>query len=161
VYDGAGATRDVIERARSEAPLVDVRASDATLHRLWAIVDEDDLREIRRHLAPHQALIADGHHRYETYLQLQRRHRSIADGNGPWDRGLVLFIDQSQWALQLGAIHRSISEMTLADLTAPAGFVLSEPVETGESVASPDGPGQLVITDGHRKVLVSLAAERD
>ena len=161
VYDGAGATAGVIEKARSAEPLVDIRASDGTTHRLWAIAADDDLTEIRRHLAPHQALIADGHHRYATYLQLRRRHRSIGDGSGPWDRGLALLIDQSQWPLQLGAIHRSISEMTLEDLTAPHGFAISDPVDVTGTVAAPDAPCHLVITDGARRVEVRLVGGRD
>ena len=73
-------------------------------------------------LAPHQALIADGHHRYATYLQLRRRHRAVGDGPGPWDRGLALLIDQTRCPLQLGPIHRSVAELQLADLGAAAGF---------------------------------------
>lgn len=161
VYDGAGDTSDVIERIRTGNPLVDIRASDASTHRLWAITSDIDLAEIRRHLAPHQALIADGHHRYATYLRLRRRHRAIGDGPGPWDRGLVLLIDQSQWPLQLGAIHRSISELRLDDLSAPPGFSISQPVAVDGEARAPQTPCHLIVTDGSRQVEVALVGDRD
>lgn len=161
VYDGAGATNAVIERARREKPLVDIKASDATTHRLWAITGETALGEIREHLAPHQALIADGHHRYATYLLLRKRHRSIGDGPGPWDRGLALLIDQSQWPLQLGAIHRSISELTFEDLQAPPGFVIDAPSIVEGAVSAPSSPCHLVVTDGRRQLVVRLVGDRD
>lgn len=160
VYDGGGSTSEVIERARAGAPLVDLRASDATTHRLWSITDDDDLQAIRQHLAPHQALIADGHHRYATYLQLRRRHRSIGDGPGPWDRGLALLIDQSQWPLQLGAIHRSISELTLDDLIAPPGFTVGPPTPVHGDPVAPEAPGHLIVSDGRRMVEVRQEGER-
>ena len=84
VYDGAGATARVIERARQPAAAgrrPRQRRYDAPA--CGRSLATTDLAEIRAHLAPHQALIADGHHRYATYLQLRRRHRSIGDGQGP------------------------------------------------------------------------------
>jgi len=59
-------------------------------------------------LAPRQALIADGHHRYAAYLQLQARRRSAGDGGGPWDYGLALLVDSAAYPPQIGAIHRVI-----------------------------------------------------
>ena len=59
-------------------------------------------------LAPRQALIADGHHRYAAYRQLQARRRSAGDGDGPWDYGLALLVDSAAYPPQIGAIHRVI-----------------------------------------------------
>lgn len=151
VYDGAGGTAELIARHRAEPPLVDVEAGDGTAHRLWAITASEDLRHVRAHLSGQQALIADGHHRYATYQQLRHRHRSIGDGDGPWDRGLALLIDQSQWPLRLGAIHRSVSELDLAELTAPPGCELGELEQVGGSLPdSLDRRGRLLLTDGRR-----------
>jgi len=152
VYDGAGGTAELIDRHRGEQPLVDVEAGDGSSHRLWAITSAEDLHRVRTHLAGRQALIADGHHRYATYQQLRHRHRSIGDGDGPWDRGLALLIDQSQWPLRLGAIHRSVSELDLADLTAPDGFELGavEPI-LGSLPDALDRRGRLLLTDGEQQ----------
>ncbi len=161
VYDGHGATADIIAKTRARSPLTDVRAADGTVHRLWSITDPDDLGEVRDRLAPHQALIADGHHRYATYLQLRQRHRTIGDGPGPWDRGLALLIDQSQCPLQLGAIHRSVSELSLTALQAPAGFELSPVQPLAGTAAAPTRRGAFVLTDGSAWAELTRCGERD
>jgi uncharacterized protein (DUF1015 family) len=146
VYDGAGANTALIDRTRTQPPLVDVSAPDGTVHRVWAIDDPAELAAIEQRLMPHQALIADGHHRYATYLQLQQRMQ--ARGAGPWDGGLVLLIDQTQCPLQVGPIHRSVSELQLSELTAPPGFSMSAVVDLEGDPEPPARPGELVLTDG-------------
>ncbi len=164
VYDGGGSTNDVLTRARERAPLVDVSARDSTWHRVWAIDDPADITEVRQALAPHQALIADGHHRHAAYLQLRRRHRDIGDGEGPWDQGLAMLIDQSQYPLQLGAIHRSISEISLDDIvdSPVTGFDVGprEP-STGELPLLPSRPGELIVATNTSWVSVRRSEPRD
>lgn len=161
VYDGDGATSDVIATTRASRPLTDVSASDGTYHRLWQISDENDLRDIRRKVAPHQALIADGHHRYASYLQLRKRHRSIGDGSGPWDRGLALLIDQSQWPLQVGPIHRSVCELRLDAVVAPSGFAMVTTFGTDSEFRPPARRGEFVITDGTSRRELRYVGPRD
>jgi uncharacterized protein (DUF1015 family) len=148
-YDGDQATSAAITEARQQRPLTDVTVNDGTYHRVWSISDAATLHQIRDALRPHHALIADGHHRYAMYQQLRGRHRAVGDGKGPWDRGLALLIDQSEFPLELGAIHRSIAEIALSALMIPSGF---EVVETrsllGELPHPPRHPGELVLTDG-------------
>jgi uncharacterized protein (DUF1015 family) len=167
VYDGGGETDPIISRVKEATPLLEVSADDGSFHRLWAITDEADLRELDRMLSPHQALIADGHHRYATYLQLRRRHRRAGDGPGPWDRGLAMLIDQSVCPLQLGAIHRSLAEARLGALVCPEGFTLSpaQPVWAGSGpaeggVVAPAQPGEFLVTDGVRLRRLTLTEPR-
>lgn len=145
VYDGAAGAAAVIDAARSQPPLTDVDAPDGTFHRLWRVDDPDEIDAIERSLAPHQALIADGHHRYATYRRLQARHQGAA---GPWDHGLALLIDQSRCPLQLGAIHRSVSELPLATLEAPPGFSLSDLADLDLLAPAPPRRRELVLSDG-------------
>jgi uncharacterized protein (DUF1015 family) len=162
VYDGDQAASDSIARAREGTPLTDVVASDGTFHRLWSITDGPTLHQIRGALKPHRALIADGHHRYAMYQQLRRRHRAIGDGPGPWDRGLALIIDQSQFPLQLGAIHRSIAEVALSALPLPAGFEWLEPRRLeGRMPRPPRRSGEIVVTDGLIEQTVRLPRPTD
>lgn len=157
VYDGGGATDDLLEAVRSGPPLVDVSVADGTTHRLWSISDWAQLRDLGRQLAPHQALIADGHHRYSTYLELQRRSRVAGDTSGPWDRGLALLIDQSRFPLQLGAIHRSVSEIDLSTLSAPPGCQVTEPAPLSpQHLEPPTTSGKVVITDGRAFRILTL-----
>jgi uncharacterized protein (DUF1015 family) len=149
LYDGERGMSGVIARARSRDPLMDVIARDGTHHRLWTITDLASLAEIKMHLKARQALIADGHHRYETYRQLRRRHRIMGDHSGPWDRGLALLIDQSEFPLELGPIHRSIDEINLDTLPLPQSYQVGapQPLE-GALPRPPTRPGEIVLTDG-------------
>jgi uncharacterized protein (DUF1015 family) len=148
VYSGNGELAPLIGAAREEPPLTDVRAPDGTFHRVWSVTDPSAFAAVDAGLADHQALIADGHHRYAAYLQL--RDAVPAAQSGPAASGLALVIDQSECPLQLGAIHRSLSDLALAMLQVPDDrFTLSAAVDLrGQRPRPPEGPGELVITDG-------------
>jgi uncharacterized protein (DUF1015 family) len=111
LYDGSdrgAAVRVIDEAASTAAPLVDTVTRDRVRHRLWAVTDPADLAAITDDLRPRNALIADGHHRYAAYLELQARRRAAGAGPGPWDYGLALLVDASAYPPDIGAIHRVI-----------------------------------------------------
>ncbi|MDQ8708251.1 DUF1015 domain-containing protein [Streptomyces sp. LHD-70] len=111
-----GATA-VIERAVNRPPLLATTTEDGFSHRLWSVTDPAELAEIQADFARRQALIADGHHRWATYLRLRGRHASPS----PWDHGLVLLVDTTRYPLQVRAIHRLLHDLPVADaLTAVA-----------------------------------------
>jgi len=85
LYDGAGgATTHLVDRiAASRPPLAETETEDGVRHRLWAITDADELASVDADLRPRQALIADGHHRYATYLALQREHHVSVTSDAP------------------------------------------------------------------------------
>ncbi|MEU0274939.1 DUF1015 domain-containing protein [Streptomyces sp. NPDC006307] len=108
-----GATA-VIERTTLRAPVLATTTEDGFSHRLWAITDPADMDRIAADLAHHQALIADGHHRWATYLRLREEHPSP----GPWNYGLVLLVDTARYPLQVRAIHRLLNRLPVADALA-------------------------------------------
>jgi uncharacterized protein (DUF1015 family) len=111
LYDGStpGAAALIVEQAAAwREPLVEALTTDGLRHRLWAITDATELAAIAADLRPRQALIADGHHRYAAYLDLQERRRRAGDGPGPWDLGLALMVDSAAYPPWIGAIHRVI-----------------------------------------------------
>ena len=108
-----GATA-VIERTIHRPPLLATTTEDGYCHRLWAVTDPADRSEIETDLARHQALIADGHHRWATYLRLQQEHTVP----GPWDVGLVLLVDTARYPLRVRAIHRLLHRLPVADALA-------------------------------------------
>ncbi|MFE7354048.1 DUF1015 family protein [Streptomyces sp. NPDC057543] len=123
--DGSGATA-VIERTIERPPLLATTTEDGYSHRLWAVTDPADRAEIETDLAHHQALIADGHHRWATYLRLQQEHTAP----GPWDFGLVLLVDTARYPLRVRAIHRLLHRLPVADaLTALNGLFRIRDVE--------------------------------
>lgn len=105
----AGATA-VIERVVETTPLLTTTTEDGVAHRLWAVTDPVERARVEADLAGRQALIADGHHRWATYLRLQREHT----GPGPWDFGLVLLVDTARYPLRVRAIHRLLHRLPVA-----------------------------------------------
>jgi hypothetical protein len=73
-------------------------------HRLWTVADPDLIDEVGALLTDAVTLIADGHHRYAAYLELQ----AALPGTG-WDHGLAMVVDQDDTPLHLGAIHRHLN----------------------------------------------------
>lgn len=111
VYDGDGAASDLADAATERPPFIQAIALDGSKHSVWRIGDADVLREIAVDLAPRRALIADGHHRYAAYQQVQRS----APG-GEHDFGLAMLVDQRRYPLHLGPIHRVLSGLALDEI---------------------------------------------
>ncbi|MEU6402616.1 DUF1015 domain-containing protein [Streptomyces sp. NPDC046985] len=116
--DGAdAATTVILERTAEQPPLLSTTTEDGFCHRLWAITAPADLAAVRADLAQHQALIADGHHRWATYRRLRAEHPSPS----AWDHGLVLLVDTARYPLRVRAIHRLLHGLPVADALSPLG----------------------------------------
>ncbi|MFF7138485.1 uncharacterized protein (DUF1015 family) [Streptomyces sp. SAI-126] len=112
-YRGNGSqsvTTTVVERTAEQEPLLATTTEDGYRHRLWSITDPAEVARIQSDLAQHQALIADGHHRWATYRRLRAEHPSPS----PWDHGLVLLVDTARYPLRVRAIHRLLNGMPVA-----------------------------------------------
>ncbi|MES4892109.1 DUF1015 domain-containing protein [Streptomyces sp. NPDC096012] len=110
-YRGNGTAAEVVERTAAGPPLLATTTEDGFHHRLWSVTDPADVGLIQCELAHHQALIADGHHRWATYLRLRAEHPSPS----PWDHGLVLLVDTVRYPLRVRAIHRLLHGLPVAD----------------------------------------------
>ncbi len=156
--DATGTTA-VIERTVRRTPLLSTTTDDGFSHRLWSVTDPAELAEIERDLADRQALIADGHHRWATYLRLREEHPPGTAG--PWAYGLVLLVDTARHPLQVRAIHRLLHRLPVADALAaikdvPGSFrvrtidgTLREAVEAlSEAVTADDGTANAFLLAG-------------
>lgn len=110
----AAATAEVVERTAAQPPLLATTTEDGFRHRLWSVTEQADVARVQSELARHQALIADGHHRWATYHRLRAEHPSP----GPWDYGLVLLVDTARYPLRVRAIHRLLHGLPVADALA-------------------------------------------
>ena len=164
VYDGGGPASTAVANIDASEPVAATTTADGVQHRLWSITDPDVLDGIARDLAGRRALIADGHHRYATYLALQSE-RAASDGPGPWDFGLTLLVDSSSYGPQVHAIHRVVPGHVLADAVdrlAAAGAHVADlpgadavdPTAALDAVAANAGFAAL-LTDGQRMVEVT------
>ncbi|MFE6828685.1 DUF1015 family protein [Streptomyces sp. NPDC057690] len=113
-YRGNGTAAEIVDRAAERPPLLSTTTEDGYSHRLWAITDPAETARVLADLAHHQALIADGHHRWATYLRLRAEHPSPS----PWDHGLVLLVDTARFPLRVRAIHRLLHGFAVADALA-------------------------------------------
>jgi uncharacterized protein (DUF1015 family) len=103
---GRTAAEVIDDIATERAPLVTIDTEDGVTHRLWRIGDPADQAAITADLCGRRALIADGHHRYAAYMDLQSQARAAGHGAGPWDFGLAFLVDSAAYPPRLGAIHR-------------------------------------------------------
>ena len=159
VYDGGGAASDLVASVSAVPPTAMATTSDGVEHRLWAVPDPAIHAEVAEDLAGRHALIADGHHRYATYRQLQADHGGKP---GPWDRGLTLLVDTSSYGPQVHPIHRVVQlgwqdvvERTRGSATVSASVGVDE---ADQMLAEADGFA-VVLSDGVQAVLVTDLAD--
>jgi uncharacterized protein (DUF1015 family) len=158
VYDGGGAASDAVRAVDALDTVAETSTPDGIEHRLWALTDPAVHVAIAADLAPRRALIADGHHRYATYRELQRQADQTV-GRGPWDRGLTLLVDSSAYGPQVHAIHRVLIgyplERAVVALTGHAD--VTEAAGLAEALAALDAARgfAIVLTDGRRALVVS------
>ena len=150
------ATRLVDAIAAARPPLLTAVTEDGITHRLWAMTDPAEQAAVAADLAPRQALIADGHHRYAAYLELQARRRAAGDQAGPWDHGLALLVDSAAYPPRIGAMHRVIPGLPPAEAVALAKAAFTVRAVPGDLTAAlrelaeagQDGPAFLIAGGG-------------
>jgi uncharacterized protein (DUF1015 family) len=166
LYDGAAgsppgpgpATRILAEVACGRAPLAEAVTADGIRHRLWAVTEAAELAAVAGDLRDRTALIADGHHRYAAYLELQERRRSAGDGSGPWDYGLALLVDSAAYPPAVGGIHRVIPGLPLARAAELAGAAFAVRELPGGAADLPAALAELDAA-GRRGVAFVLAGD--
>ncbi len=142
VYDGRGGDTAALTThlMSNEAPVISTTTADGITHRVWQLADRERLEAVSADLRPRQALIADGHHRYATYLRFQaERHRRV--GPGPWDRGLSLLVDSSSAPPHLTSIARVVPGLSFSDAVRQLG-----PLARATTTAPPAGDTALETT---------------
>jgi uncharacterized protein (DUF1015 family) len=162
VYDGGGAASRLVADVGSSEPVVDVTTPDGVRHRLWAVTDAGTLAEVEADVAGRRAVIADGHHRYATFLRYQADRHDAGDGPGPWDLGLALLVDGSAFGPQVHAIHRVVPGLSAVEAVdrARAGFRVDEVTggvdEALEQLEKAGVRGaSYIVTDGETSWLLS------
>jgi uncharacterized protein (DUF1015 family) len=158
VYDGGRPTSQLVSDADGAQPVAVGTTPDGVRHRLWQLTDPEQHAAVAADLATRQALIADGHHRYATYLRLQHDLRE-QHGPGPWDRGLALLVDSSTYGPQVEAIHRVLIGLPLSDAVDQAREActvqrLPSTAQALDELARAPGFGA-VLTDGSDTYLLS------
>lgn len=92
--DDTGKLQDILAAQRQQPARLSFRDQDHMLHRVWAITEASPLNVIRQVMADGWALIADGHHRYETgldYQQMMRQSMAYSTGD-EWFNFVMLYL---------------------------------------------------------------------
>ncbi|WP_410792494.1 DUF1015 family protein [Kribbella sp. C-35] len=138
-YADGGVASDAVDAARSGEPWVEAETYNGAEHRIWRIDDPEVLATIELELAKHEAVIADGHHRYAAYLERQLRepYRPTAEA------GLAMLVDYIRHPLTLDPIHRVVPGLDLMTVQSrtPAGWQM----QPGRVEGDPD---RISVTDG-------------
>lgn len=151
-YDGGGAASDIVGATTTRQSIVDFALGDGSQHRLWRVDDAAAIAEIRSDLATREALIADGHHRFAAYRELQCSTSAASD-----DFGLAMLVDAKRHPLQLRAMHRSVRGLDFADaITLAAKGMRVEPLSVAgdplrgllDKSAKNGAAACFVVTDG-------------
>ena len=165
--DPSGATRLVDEVAEAREPLLSAVTDDGMRHRVWAVTDPAAHGLVAAGLARRSALIADGHHRYAAYLDMQDRGRVAGRRDGALDYGLAFLVDAGAYPPRINAIHRVIPGLPparAAEMAKEAVRVHAVPGDLDEAVrvladAGRRGPAFLLtdgLTDGSAHYLLSV-----
>jgi len=109
----------------------DARATDpeGVHHRLWRMTAPARLDAVAELVATAPAIVADGHHRYETALAYQAERLAAGDGPGDHDLILAYVVELAEEQLRVQPIHRLVSGL-------PEGFDLIEALAAHFEVAS-------------------------
>ncbi len=150
VYDGGGPASQVVGEVTSAAPMSEATTADGVRHRLWTVANPEALQTVADDLADRQALIADGHHRYAAYRDVQQARHAQGRGSGPWDAGLALLVDLHTHAPRVGAIHRVVAGLSLAaiaDDLRGTELVVGDPSTGWSEVLATLTTGNLLLVD--------------
>ena len=65
----------LIETVTRQAPAMELHDEYDTIHRVWPVTDKAFIEKLQKTMADKKLIIADGHHRYETALNLRNEAR--------------------------------------------------------------------------------------
>ncbi len=135
-YDGGpGAADELAHRYVADAPVLDLTDDGGVRHRLWRVADPAHVTAVRADLATRRAVIADGHHRWASYVA----HQASRATAGPWDRGLALLVPTGAHGPQVRAIHRVVPGLTVDRASAGVAGAFR-----AESAVAPPEPEELL-----------------
>jgi uncharacterized protein (DUF1015 family) len=66
----------MLETISRQSPAIELRDEYDTIHRVWPVTDKVFIEKLQKAMAGKKLIIADGHHRYETALNLRNEARA-------------------------------------------------------------------------------------
>ncbi|MEC9491794.1 DUF1015 domain-containing protein [Flexistipes sp.] len=98
--------------AKKTMPAASAVDDDGVKNSLWLIQDQDIVNKISRFMSNKSIYIADGHHRYETSLNLRdffrKQNKDAADELKPYDFAMMMFVNFYDEGLKIFPTHRVV-----------------------------------------------------
>ncbi len=156
--DPTGKAEAAFAAAEAGAPALDATTPDGCRHRMWVVSDREAIAEVARVLGPKQVMIADGHHRYETMLNLRDeiRPKDRAPGESLADWGTLFLARAEDPGLLVLPTHRLVSGIpadVMAALPERARTVF-EVTEGPES--TPEAVEARLVREGDERVTLAV-----
>ena len=74
--DPARQVDSLLESITKQNPAIELHDEYDTIHRVWPVTDKPFIEKLQKAMADKKLIIADGHHRYETALNLRNEARA-------------------------------------------------------------------------------------
>ncbi len=101
-----------LEAGCSEKPFYEVRDADDGIHSIWPVTDKDILARVQELFKDNAVYIADGHHRYKTFLQYKQlikdRHGELP-AQSPYNYTLMYLCPTEDPGLKVLPTHRLVT----------------------------------------------------
>ena len=105
--DKEGSVDAILEKNMKKNPIADVADSEGVRHRIWAVDDEADVEAVTASMADKYIIIADGHHRYKTALQLSSENPDLESAK----YRMLTFVNISNPGLVVLPTHRLVQNL--------------------------------------------------
>ncbi|MGY5871327.1 MAG: DUF1015 domain-containing protein [Candidatus Thorarchaeota archaeon] len=105
--DKEGSVDAVLEKNMKKDPVADITDAAGVRHRIWAVNDEDDVEAVTKNMASKYVIIADGHHRYKTALQLSSENPDLESAK----YRMLTFVNISNPGLVVLPTHRLVQNL--------------------------------------------------
>lgn len=107
--DPAKSLADLFDEVARTHPLLEATDDFGEWHRLWKIDDPKVVKRIQKDLEKRDAIIADGHHRYETALAYKQEAK--AKSGAAEDYVMATLINMDDEGLTIYPTHRIVSDV--------------------------------------------------
>jgi uncharacterized protein (DUF1015 family) len=105
-------TEELLKQVMVSNPVAESIDDEGVNHKLWLMQDEIQVAELTRLLANKSVIIADGHHRYKTALNLQEEHDVPGDTVQETSKyRMMTFVNMMNEGLVILPTHRLIQKI--------------------------------------------------
>jgi uncharacterized protein (DUF1015 family) len=112
LYDDPSRQVDaLLESITRQAPAIELHDEYDTIHRVWPVTDKMFVEKLQKAMAEKKLIIADGHHRYETALNLRNEARTKSgnhDRMAASEFAMATFINAHSKGLTILPTHRVV-----------------------------------------------------